>query len=327
MNKKILLLLLFIHSPLFAAEQYVEVGKSYQTVSLMGFTRARTTVRLIAEERGRFESIDVDIGDSIGKRRRFGCLDTTFIDLDIAANKARQEKIRADLAYYSRQRQRVADLVKKNTSSESELDNLSRQEMGTQAELTEAGIQLRELQEHKKRHCVPAMQGWTVTERLVDPGQWVNVGETLGEVADFSVLLVPFALNASEYKALKRVKDNLRVRLVDENTMLEAKIARIHPGFDEKTRKISVDLAIDKGIPEKRGGLRIELILHLPDKTGAVLVPASAVKERYEQHWVKPREDEELAVTLLGEFTEEGKTWARILSDQLKPGDQVLRQK
>lgn len=326
MNKKILLLILFIHSPLFAAEQYVEVRKSYQAVSLMGFTRARATVRLIAEEKGHFESIDVDIGDSIDKRQRFGCLDATFIDLDIAANKARQEKIRADLTYYSRQRQRVADLVKKNTSSESELDNLTRQEMGATADLRETGIQLRELQEHKKRHCVPATQSWVVTERLVDPGQWVNVGDPLGEVADFSVLLVPFALNASEYKALKRVKDNLKVRLVDENTVLAAKIARIHPGFDEKTRKISVDLSIGEGITEKRGGLRIELMLHLPDKTGAVLVPASAVKGRYEQHWVTPREGDELAVTLLGEFTEDGKVWARILSEQLTPGDQVLRQ-
>ncbi len=323
---KILLLFLLLQSPVFAAEQLVEVRESYQAVSLFGFTRPRATIQLIAEEKGRFKTIDVDIGDLIDERQRFGCLDVTFIDLDISANKARQKKIKADLAYFSRQRQRVADLVKKHTSSESELDNLQRQELGAKAELREADIQQRELQEHKKRHCIPAQQGWAVTKRLVHPGQWVNVGDPLGEVADFSVLLVPFALSSSEYKALKSRQDNLKVRLVDENKMLMAKTARIHPGFDEKTRKISVDLSIGEGVPEKRGGLRIELILHLPDTTGAVLVPAAAVVGRYEQYWVKNSEGSELAVTLLGELTVADDTWARITSDSLKPGDQVLIQ-
>lgn len=323
MNKKIILLLLLIQSPVFATAQLVEVRASYQTVSLTGFTRPQATVRLVSEEKGYFKNIDFDVGDLIDERQRFGCLDATFIDLDIAANKAHQEKIRADLNYFSRQRKRVADLVSKNTSSAAELDNLSRQEKGAKADLKVAEVQLRVLQERKKRHCIAAKQGWAVTERLVDPGQWVNVGDPLGEVADFSVLLVPFALSPTEFKALKAERDQLRVRLIDEDIFLTAKIARIHPGFDEASRKISVELSIEAGVPEKRGGLRVELSLQLPDRTGAVLVPVSAVTGRYEQHWVKLSDDSELAVTLLGEITEQGKAWARILSDQLKAGDQV----
>jgi hypothetical protein len=62
-NKYILLPLLLLAQPSFAAEQLVEVRKSYQAVSLIGFTRARASVQLISEEKGRFETIDVDVGD------------------------------------------------------------------------------------------------------------------------------------------------------------------------------------------------------------------------------------------------------------------------
>ena len=325
MNKNILLPLLLIIQPSFTAEQLVEVRKSYQAVSLIGFTRSRAAVQLISEEKGRFETIDVDVGDLIDERQRFGCLDVTFVDLNIAANKARQEKFRADLSYFNRQKRRVADLVKKHTSSESELDNLSRQAQGAKADLREADVQLSEFLEHKKRHCIEAKQGWAVTERLVDPGQWVNMGDPVGKVADFSVLHIPFALSNSEYKALKQEKDNLKVRLLDDNLTVQASIAQINPSFDEKTRKISIELSVGEGVPEKRGGLRVELILQITDKTRAVLVPASAVKKRYEQYWIILADGTELAVTYLGDLTEGDEKWVRIVSDKLQPGDQVIR--
>lgn len=63
----------------------------------------------------------------------------------------------------------------------------------------------------------------------------------------------------------------IQVRLVDEGIDVEAEPVHINPDFDEATRKISVDLALDKGVPNKRGGLRVRLVLRLPDPSGAVL--------------------------------------------------------
>jgi hypothetical protein len=56
-----------------------------------------------------------------------------------------------------------------------------------------------------------------------------------------------------------------------------AEIERVCPDFDPKTRKINLELALGRGVPEMRGGLRTKLILEIPDKSGAVLVPEEAL--------------------------------------------------
>jgi len=305
------------------AEEFI-VRTSFQDVSLTAFTRPRAVVQLIAEEKGRFNSVDVDIGDTISAAQRFGCLDTIYIDLRIEANRARQKRLRADLDYFTRQVERFRDLVARSTSAQSSLDDLERQRVGTRAGLTETEIEARELKERKRRHCIEAPQGWQVTERLVDPGQWVSSGDPVGSVADFSILLAPFALSYNEYQALIGYTGTIRVRLVDEGIDVEAEPVHLNPDFDETTRKISVDLALDKGVPNKRGGLRVKLVLRLPDASGAVLVPVAAVQERYEQHWVTGADKVEHAVVYLGEIELEGQRWVRVVSAELKAGDRVI---
>jgi len=67
---------------------------------------------------------------------------------------------------------------------------------------------------------------------------------------------------------------------------------------------------------ELRGGVRAELALQLPDPGGAVLVPRSAVVQRYEEHFVEDEAGERLRVQLLGE--EQG--LARVRGAGLAPG-------
>ncbi len=313
--------------PLFvtgvSAEERV-VRPAFQDVSLTAFTRPRAALQLVAEEKGRFSSVEVDVGDTVGPGQRFGCLEPVYIDLDIEANRARQERLRADLDYFTRQAERFRNLVERSTSAQSNLDDIERQRLGTRAGLTETEVEARELKERKRRHCIEAPQGWQVTERLVEPGQWVNAGEPVGSVADFSILLAPFALSYPEYRALTAHTDPLMVRLIDEQVDVEATPIHLNPDFDEATRKISVDLALEEGVPSRRGGLRVKLVLRLPDASGAILVPAAAVQERYEQHWVTGVDKVERNVVYLGDVELEGQRWARVVSVDLKPGDRVL---
>ena len=313
--------------PLFvtgvSAEERV-VRPAFQDVSLTAFTRPRAALQLVAEEKGRFSSVEVDVGDTVGPAQRFGCLEPVYIDLSIEANRARQKRLRADLDYFTRQAERFRNLVERSTSAQSNLDDIERQRLGTRAGLTEAEVEARELKERKRRHCIEAPQGWQVTERLVEPGQWVNAGEPVGSVADFSILLAPFALSYPEYRALTAHTDPLMVRLIDEEVDVEATPVHLNPDFDEATRKISVDLALEKGVPSRRGGLRVKLVLRLPDLSGAILVPAAAVQERYEQHWVTGADKVERNVVYLGDVELEGQRWARVVSVDFKPGDRVL---
>jgi hypothetical protein len=95
-------------------------------------------------------------------------------------------------------------------------------------------------------------------------------------------------------------------------------VARVSPAFDPETRKINVELAVTATLYENRGGLRAELTLEMPDPSGAVLIPAAAVAERYEEFWLTRANGEKIRVLFLGNGP--GNTY-RVRAAKLNPGD------
>ncbi|WP_250645555.1 hypothetical protein [Salidesulfovibrio onnuriiensis] len=103
---------------------------------------------------------------------------------------------------------------------------------------------------------------------------------------------------------------------------VHAHVERVSPGFDPETRKINVDLQIDKGDFEFRGGVRTELTLDLPDPGGSVLVPASALVKAYEEHFLVLPDKERVRVVLLGSGPDNTR---RVTSPDVRPGDEFLK--
>ncbi len=183
-------------------------------------------------------------------------------------------------------------------------------------------VKRRVLEERLARTQIRAPAGWLVTARAIEPGQWVQAGEVVGETADFSALLVPFALTPEQFAALTvRAKstEGLRLDMLDLDNQVAASIYRTNPGFDPTTRKILVDLRIETPMPERRGGLRARLALPLPERTGAVLLPVSAVEERYEEFWVTREDGTRVPVVRLGATAEPG--ILRLASPQIRAGE------
>jgi multidrug efflux pump subunit AcrA (membrane-fusion protein) len=177
-------------------------------------------------------------------------------------------------------------------------------------------VKERVLAERLARTRVRAPAGWLVTARNVEPGQWVREGDVIGAAADFSTLLVPFALTPEQYAALP--DESIALDLPELGLRVPASAYRINPGFDPATRKIAVELAVVGDISPRRGGLRALLTLALPERTGTVLLPAAAVEERYEEAWVTREDGARIRVTLLGS-TEDGQV--RLAGDGIRPGD------
>jgi hypothetical protein len=176
------------------------------------------------------------------------------------------------------------------------------------------------LQERLIRTRIRAPAGWQVTGRSVEPGQWVKSGESVGEAADFSTLIVPFALTPEQYTALTTAEDGIHLRLPDLRQEVAASIYRTNPGFDPDTRKIAVDLQIRDEIEPRRGGLRAQLGLHLPERTGAVMLPTAAVERSYEELWVTREDGKRLRVMLLGSGAGSDGDRLRVASPDIESG-------
>lgn len=288
---------------------------------LTAFTRARTLMTLVSEESGRVHKVLADVGDTLGEQGVFAQLDTTFIELDLEANRADQQRLGSELMYSKKEMERYEQLVRSNNAPQSTLDNNIRAHQSALQQLRAEQIEERVLVERMKRFSLVGPPGWKVVTRFIEPGEWLTNGAKVAELGRYDVLLVPFALSSEEYRALESQGDRVELRLTDLNLTVPATVARVSPGFDAQTRKINVDLEIGEGDFEFRGGLRTELTLDLPDPGKAVLVPATALVKAYEEHFLVTPDNDRVRVVLLG-GADDG--MRRVSSPDVRPGDSFL---
>ncbi len=309
----------------WSGEDLVTAQAAYRQETLTGFTRERTRLLLSAETGGRVSEVNGDVGDLTREEFPFACLDQTFIDLELAANRAEQEALRVDLDYFGKEVRRIRQLLAQKSSSESQLDAAVRNLDKTEVQLEALKIAGQTLRERKVRHCIRSPAGWRVISRQVEPGEWINAGQPVVEIGDYRSLLVPFALSMPEYQALQGLDDDLSLRLPQRGETLPARLLRVSPAFDQASHKIQVELEIAEGIDDPRGGLRAELTLTIPLNSGAVVMPESALLKRYEQFWLRRPDGEEVGVVYLGR--EEGPEGAvvRVASPEVKAGDRFQR--
>lgn len=306
-----------------AADQLFTAAMATHQVTLTGFTRARAEMQLVSQITDRLTEVKADVGDRIGPNGVFARFDRTFADLDLAKVLIEQERQASRIAYLEKEGRRLQTLYQKQALSETKLDALLQ-------DLAQARLALRalkndeqRLQEHLKRHTITAPPGWLVTRRHAEPGAWVVTGTPLAAVGDYQSLLVPFAVSQDEYNLIKERAKKLSLRLPEQNLTVTAELHKVAPGFDPQTRKLNLELKITGALPEQRGGIRAELGLELPDPTGALLVPTSAVSSRYDSFWLTGVAGEKVPVIVLGRGL--APETLRVASDAISPGRQFRR--
>ncbi len=305
-----------------AAEAGVAVARpSWRQVQLTAFTRARAEMPVISEAAGRCLQVPGDVGDAVGPGGVFARLDDVFVRLDQEANQVEQKRLMSRIAYFEKEVGRHAKLVARKSEPQQKLDTLEQDLDQARLQLKALKTQARILAERRERFTVEAPPGWLVVTRQVEPGKWVTAGAVLGRVGDFSTLLVPLALSPAEYHALQKAPRPLILTVPATGAKLKARVERVSPAFDPTTRKINLDLAVSDGLAEMRGGVRVELTLSMPDPAGAVLLPARAVTERYQEHWLRPEKGPEMRVVLLGPGPD---GLVRVGAPGLKPGMRFL---
>ena len=308
--------------PAWADDETLVIAEpALREVTLTGFTRARARLPLIAEVEGRVLTVQADIGDAIPSDGTFARIDDTFIAMELDEITVEQSRLREQIAYDEREAKRYRVLAQKNNAAAVQLDTAEQTLRNNRHALQTLDVKRRILDERRARTWVKAPPGWRVTGREVEPGQWVSVGQRLGEAASFDPVLVPLALTLQELDALRSLEQP-RLLLPELDREIDAAIYRINPGFDPETRKIAVDLSISGSSAPSRGGVRALLRIALPERSGAIELPAAAVRSSFEEHWVQPEDGEPIRVLLLGSTDgPSGDHRLRVSAPELRPGD------
>ncbi len=327
-----LFFIFFFFSPFcgFAAEvakdqslTFCTARAAVQTAVLRGYTRARWQRFLTCEESGRCLEVRAEMGDQIASDGLFAKLDPTFINLELEANQAAAARLENQMAYWYREVERYRKLSGSKAVSETRVQELELKYDQARLGLVELKVKAAVLKERRRRCQIKAPAGWHLLVRKVEPGEWLTMGRIVGQVGDYRTLLVPFSLTIEQYEWLKREKEALSLVLPSVVTgqpslKVPAHLLRISPAFDQKTRKIKVELEISEELPEMRGGIILELVIDLPEAGAVVEIPMTAVTERYGAFWLVRENGEEVKVVKLGQAANGD---LRVVGENVKSGD------
>lgn len=304
------------------AEETVELKPYQQTQLLTGFTEAKQTINISSEVGGKCLTVHAEIGTTIPGSGVLAEIDTTFIKLDIQANRLELESVKRQLKTERKMLARYRTLINKNSATEATLDEVTLKVDLHEMELKTLDNQYLRLQENLARHTITAPGGWTLISRMIEPEEFIQPGQIIGSVGDYSQLIIRLALSNSELVNLRQQED-IALYFPDLKLETVARIFRISPTFNEATKKIAVDLIIDNderlGL---RGGIRGEVRLLKP-KEESYLVPTSSLITRYNAHWLVKESGDKVRVLMLGSL-DEGAT-AIISSSEIGLSDRVLK--
>ena len=302
------------------------VRPAQQQILLTGFTRARATLDIIPEVAGRCLEITADLGETIGNNGIFAVIDSTLVHLDLKANSVSRQQVQRNLRFETQQVKRYQQLHTSKSSSQARLDEQQLLLDQSRLKLDQLQVEAERLQELLSRHTIKAPPGWRIVERHVEPGQWIPGGRILAKAGDYQTLIVPLAVTPAELRSLQQEK-SIPLHLPGEDIDGQGSLHRISPGFDSLTRKIKIEILIDRktydNLSLKQGGVRVEVPVQIPDPMHGFLVPARAVVERYEESWLTRGNGKQVPIIVLGSANgpDDDSQWLRITSPEIKAGD------
>lgn len=320
-------IVLFSLCALAAAEETVQLRPYQRSLELTGFTRAKAEVAIAGEVSGRCSKIHVDLGDTVPASGIVAELDSTLVRLDLVKNNIAQEQAKRQLLLEKKTLDRYTTLMENKSAAQATFDEASLRADILELTLQDLVNEEARQKEMLDRHTLRGPPGWQVIERFVEEGAFVHQGEAVMRLGDFRQLLVSFMLSYEELDLLRKMEEII-LRFPELDVMAEARIHRVSPGFDAKSRKIPVDLIISPetfaSVVEPRGGLRVTLTIIGKEETGSFVVPMSALVSRYEAHWLVKADGRRKKVILLGTDGHGQEAQAIITGKDLVAGESFL---
>lgn len=165
-----------------------------------------------------------------------------------------------------------------------------------------------------------------ITQRLVDEGQNISVGDPLFVLADFHPLLARVHVPSREFRELK-LKQSVELTLDSDGTELEGTIRLISPVIDATSGTIKITVEVNEFPAGTRPGDFAEVRIVTERRDDVVLVPRSAViTDKGEQivYVALPGEGQgssaERRIVTVG-FTDDDSAQ---ITDGLAPGEQIV---
>jgi membrane fusion protein (multidrug efflux system) len=232
-------------------------------VTAVGSLVSNESVVLRPEVAGRVAAIHFREGAPVRK-------DEILVELDSAVQRAELQQARANLTLAESNHRRTADLFARKFVSQSSLDTAR-----SQLEVARAAVALAEA--HLARMQIRAPFDGVVGIRNVSPGDFVQDGDDLVNLADIATLKADFRLPELY---LDRIRPGQALDLTSDvlpGETFAATVYAIDPLVDAQGRAVALRARLDNPGGRLRPGMFVRVRLILAERPDVLVVPETAL--------------------------------------------------
>jgi len=250
-----------------------------RTLPLTGTLTPFTEATMKAKVAGELLEVSVREGEPVRQGQVLARIDRTEVQARAAARRADMEAARAQLDWADKNRASQKALLDKGFIAQAAYDNVRSNYDVARARLRAAEAELAMAQKALGDAVLVAPFAGIVSLRHAQPGERVAVDAKVLSVVDLSRMQLEAAVPATEIGKLG-IGQAVAFRIDGfGERRFDGRIERINPATIAGSRSINVYAAIDNPEGELRSGLFAQGEASLERVPGALLVPATAVRE------------------------------------------------
>ncbi len=250
--------------PINVLVQPVALSNLTESITLSGETDADKNVLFSAENPGRLEYLSIDLGDRVKKGQ-------ILARVDSASLKAALDQARASHDLAQKTHKRLTALREEQLASDQQLDEAFAAMLQSKATLDIAEIN------YNKSVIRSSVDGF-VARKNVEVGEYLNPGQVIVQVVDFSQVVVKAQLPEMKVSAVKR-GDPVKVFIPALNEEVEGKVKVVVPAAHPTSKTYEVRVNIDN--PEFRilVGMSVSMKIEVGHYEDVVVTPQDVIVE------------------------------------------------
>jgi len=286
----------------------ISTGAISSYISATANLVAENQVKIIGEADGRVTQLLVEEGDYVQKGQTLAVLNKDDAEILLAKAKVRAEN--ASVAWNRAKEMFDKELMSKGDYEKTEMDK------------SVADQELAEAQWRLSKTTIRSPFAGRVTERKIQVGTHVRIGEELFTVTDYDPLIALIYLPESDVLSLKEGREVHLNLKADESVKFEGRISQISPVVDTATGTVKVKVEAIQPPKMVRPGSFVSVNIIRETKSDAVLLPREAVIRELRDAHVFVVDGEKAAKRVIELGIEEGAN-VQVLSG-VKAGEQVI---
>jgi membrane fusion protein (multidrug efflux system) len=249
--------------------------------ALSGVLRERRGIRLSSETEGRVLSVGAESLDAVEEGRVLVQIDPLRARVAVERAEAAVARTESELGLAETSLGRQQSLKERAVASESALDDASNRSRVARAAIREARATLDEARDALDKKTIRSPFAGVLRSFDVEQGEYVRVGQALGELLDLSTARILIGLTGRQ---VVHVKAGQSVELdvhAHPGERFEGSVLRVGAAASDDTKKFPIEIEVDN--PERRllPGMVARVHLAFPGSASRIVVPREAVRSEY----------------------------------------------